>query len=99
METVIQNLAGNPVLLAVAVVIAILILLSFMKSIVRFLLVAVAVAVLYIAFLSWSGESIQQTIRNAGRAVQGTVKKSADALHWIQGLLKQDDGPRKQPGE
>lgn len=97
MEKVIDFLVGNPVVLVIAVIISLAILFSFMKRIVRVFLVAAAAAVLYIAYLTWSGGNISEPFRKAEKVFQDTVKKGSGVLELLQKLLKSGDQPSDRP--
>ncbi len=58
METIINTLTHNPVYLAVAVVLALVILFGIVKKLIKMALAMAAVLVIYIAYLVWTGEEV-----------------------------------------
>ena len=55
MEKAIDYLVGHPVLFVIAVIIAIMILFSFLRRVMRLFLVTAAILVLYAAYLQLTG--------------------------------------------
>ncbi len=58
MDTIINSLTDNPVYLAVAVVLALVILFGVVRKLVKLALVMAAVLIMYIAYLVYSGEDV-----------------------------------------
>ena len=58
MEQPIETLTANPVYMAVAVVLAIIILMGVIKKLVKMALVVGAVLVLWIAYMVWTGQDV-----------------------------------------
>ncbi len=61
MEQIITFLTANKIVLAAAVIISILIILSVVKKLVKVALVLLAIAVLYTAYLVYSGQKVPKT--------------------------------------
>ena len=55
MDQSIELLTSNPVYMAVAVVLALLILVGVIKKLIKFVLVVSALLVLWVAYMVWSG--------------------------------------------
>lgn len=61
MEMLIDKLTHNPVILAIAVVLALFIIFAFMKRLIKFALFLLALLVLYFAYLIFTGKDIPTT--------------------------------------
>ena len=72
MENIIELITSNPVYLAIAVILAIVIVYGFVKKIIKLALVTGAVFVLYVAYLHYSGKNTSE--------ISKTVSKSAEIL-------------------
>ena len=72
MENIIELITSNPVYLAVAVILAIVIVYGFVKKIIKLALVTGAVFILYVAYLHYSGKNTSE--------ISKTVSKSAEIL-------------------
>ncbi len=81
MDSIINSLTDNPVYLAVAVVLAIVILFGVLRKLVKLALVMAAVLVMYIAYLMWSGEDV-----NIDRIKEG-VQSATDVISEKAGEL------------
>ena len=91
MKNVIDFLTGNQVILAVAVIVSLMIVFSFAKKIIHFLLVLVALAVLYVAWVSWHGGNPVEKAGKVEQSVKGAVHKGDGMFKSIQGFFKHDD--------
>ena len=81
METIIQAFVDNPVYLAVAVVLAIVILFGGIRKLIKLGLVMAAILVLYIAFLVWSGEEVDiETIKEGVQSAGETISEKAGEI-------------------
>lgn len=93
MKTFIDFLVGHPVILAIAVVVSIIIILSFARKIIRLALVLLAAAVLYVAWLTWHGENAVEKAEKAKAKATQAIQKGKGAVKFIDGLRKlEDDG-------
>jgi len=72
MENIIELINSNPVYLAIAVILAIVIVYGFVKKIIKLALVTGAVFILYVAYLHYSGKNTSE--------ISKTVSKSAEIL-------------------
>ena len=72
MENIIELITSNPVYLAIAVILAIIIVYGFVKKIIKLALVTGAVFILYVAYLHYSGKNTSE--------ISKTVSKSAEIL-------------------
>jgi uncharacterized membrane protein YphA (DoxX/SURF4 family) len=100
MNTIIQFLTGHPVVLGIAVVISLMIVLSFARRILRFMLVLIAFGILYVAWVSWHGGNPAEKARKAEKSVKETVHKGEGAMKVVNWLFKPDnDHPQKDGKE
>ena len=72
MENIIELITSNPVYLAIAVILAIVIVYGFVKKIIKLALVTGAIFILYVAYLHYSGKNTSE--------ISKTVSKSAEIL-------------------
>jgi|GEM_PF-241849 len=100
MNTIIEFLTGHPVVLGIAVVISLMIVLSFARRIIHFLLVLAALGILYVAWVSWNGGDPSEKAGKAGQSVRQAVHKEGKGLlkSAIDGLFRNDD-QQPQKGE
>lgn len=82
MEKAVDYLVGHPVLFFVAVIVAIMVLFSFFKGVVRLFLVVAAVLVVYAAWLQLTGGSTHEAFQHIGEWFN-------NAFHFIAGLFGQ----------
>ena len=66
MEKAIDYLVGHPVLFVIAVIIAIMILFSFLKRVMRLFLVTASILVLYAAYLQLTGGATHEAFQHIG---------------------------------
>ena len=66
MEKAVDYLVGHPVLFVIAVIIATMILVSFLRRVMRLFLVIAAVLVLYAAYLQLTGGATHEAFLNIG---------------------------------
>ncbi len=88
MKNFIDALVGNPVLFVVAVIVSIFIVLSFARKILRAVVVLIAIAVLYAAWLVWHGENPAEKAEKARKTAGETVEKGKAAVKFIDGVRK-----------
>jgi Ca2+/Na+ antiporter len=78
MESIINALISNKLLLAVAVIVSILIILSALKKLVKIAVVLFAMLILYIGYLVYTGQNVPKTkdeIIEYGEKKIDTIKK------------------------
>jgi hypothetical protein len=66
MEKAVDYLVGHPVLFVIAVIIAIMILFSFLRRIMQLFLVIAAILVLYAAYLQLTGGATHEAFQHIG---------------------------------
>ncbi|MBN1929602.1 MAG: hypothetical protein JW764_08690 [Chlorobiaceae bacterium] len=96
MTTIIEYLTSHPVALGIAVIISLLIVLSFARRILRFSLVLVALGILYVAWVSWHGGDPAEKAQKAGKTVKEAVHKGEGVMKMFDWLFKSDDKPEEE---
>ena len=79
MEPIIDFFSDQPVYLIVAVILAIAILFSFIKKLIKLAIVAAAVFVLYIAYLLWTGKEVPVSYEDVSSKIKGKVEEGLQA--------------------
>ncbi len=77
MESLIVNLTSNPLLLGLAVILAIVVLFGVIKKLFKLALVIIAVLILYLAFLTWTGKEVPTDVEGIKESVKVEVIKPA----------------------
>lgn len=90
MKNIIDFLTGNPLILGIAVIVSLMIVLSFARRIIHFLFVLAAIGVLYIAWVTWHGGDPVEKATKAEQSVKGAVHKGDGMFRSIQGLFRND---------
>lgn len=81
-----EVLTSNPVYMAVAVVLAIIILMGVIKKLIKLALLVAAVLVLWIAYMSWTGKDI--SIDKLKKSVQIGVESVGNKANELGGKMK-----------
>ena len=79
MEPIITFFSDQPVYLIVAVILAIVILFSFIKKLIKLAMVVAAAFVLYIAYLMWTGKEVPVSYEDVSSKVKGKVEEGLQA--------------------
>ena len=85
MNEIISSLVENPVYLAVAVVLALIILFGVIRKLIKLVLIMGAILVIYIAYLSWTGEEvdmdlIKEGVQSAGESISETAEEITESV-------------------
>jgi len=88
MEKAIDYLVAHPVLFVIAVIIAIMILLSFFRRVMRLVLVIVAMLVLYAAWLQLTGGATHEAFQHIAQWVNTAVRFLGDLFRHLFDFLK-----------
>ena len=76
MDQSIEILVSNPVYMAVAVVLALIILFGVIKKLIKLVLVFAAILILWIAYMVWTGNDVSvETIREGVQSGVENVKE------------------------
>ncbi len=68
MENIIEAITANPVYLAIAVVLAIIVVYGFIKKIIKLALVTLSVFILYIAYLHYTGKNTAEITQSVSKS-------------------------------
>ena len=96
MTTIINYLTSHPIALGIAVIISLMIVLSFARRIVRLALVLIAFGILYVAWVSWHGGDPAEKAQKAGTSVKSAVHKGEGVMKVVDWLFKSDDQPEEK---
>ena len=83
MENIIEAITANPVYLAIAVVLAIIVVYGFIKKIIKLALVTLSVFILYIAYLHYTGKNtseITQSVSKSAEILKDAVSKTGEKV-------------------
>ncbi len=85
MDDIIRLLADNPVYLAVAVVLALIILFGAIRKLIKLVMIMVAILVIYIAYLAWTGEEvdmerIKEGVQSAGETITDKAEEFSESV-------------------
>ena len=83
MENIIEAITTNPVYLAIAVILAIVIVYGFIKKIIKLVLVTASIFVLYIAYLHYTGKNtteISQSVSKSAEILKDAISKTGEKV-------------------
>ena len=83
MENIIETITHNPVYLAIAVILAIIVVYGFIKKIIKLVLVTASILVLYIAYLHFTGKDtaeITQSVSKSAEILKDAVSKTGEKV-------------------
>ena len=83
MENIIEAITHNPVYLAIAVILAVIVVYGFIKKIIKLVLVTASILVLYIAYLHFSGKDtaeITQSVSKSAEILKDAVSKTGEKV-------------------
>ena len=87
MDQSIEMLVSNPVYMAVAVVLALIILFGVIKKLIKLVLVVAAILILWVAYMVWTGNDVSvETIREG---VQSSVENVKEKVFETKSELKE----------
>ena len=78
MDQLIEMLVSNPVYMAVAVVLALIILFGMIKKLIKLVLVVAAILILWVAYMVWTGNDI--SVESIKDGVQTGVENVKDKV-------------------
>jgi len=79
MENIIEAITANPVYLAIAVILAVIVVYGFIKKIIKLVLVTASIFILYIAYLHYTGKDtaeITQSVSKSAEILKDAVSKT-----------------------
>ena len=83
MENIIEAITGNPVYLAIAVVLAIVVVYGFIKKLIKLVLVTASIFLLYIAYLHYTGNNtaeITKSVSKSAEILKDAVSKTGEKV-------------------
>ncbi len=83
MENIIEAITVNPVYLAIAVVLAVVVVYGFIKKIIKLALVTASIFVLYIAYLHYTGNNtaeISKSVSKSAEILKDAVSKTGEKV-------------------
>ena len=81
---------NDPVYITIAVILAIAVVLSIVKKLFKFAAILIAICVLYIGYLYYTGEEIPET---SDDLIENVSEKAEDA---VEGLLEKSEDLKKK---
>ena len=83
MENIIEAITANPVYLAIAVVLAVVVVYGFIKKIIKLALVTASIFILYIAYLHYTGNNtaeISKSVSKSAEILKDAVSKTSEKV-------------------
>ena len=83
MENIIEIMTTNPVYLAIAVILALVVVYGFIKKIIKLVLVTASVFILYVAYLHYTGkdtDEITRSMTKTAEAAKDAVTKTTENI-------------------
>ena len=83
MENIIEVITSNPVYLAIAVILAVVVIYGFVKKIIKLVLVSASIFVLYVAYLHFTGKNtseISKTVSKSAEVIKEAVSKTSEKV-------------------
>ena len=87
MDQSIETLVSNPVYMAVAVVLALIILFGVIKKLIKLVLVVAAILILWVAYMVWTGNDI--SVESIKDGVQSGVKNVKEKVFETKSKVKE----------
>lgn len=88
LEQIINTLTSNPLYLVIAVVLSVVILIGVIKKLLKLVLIAAAIFVLYIAYMIWTGQEVPDSIEKVKQSATESVEKGTE---WIKKTVEEKD--------
>ena len=85
MDQSIETLVSNPVYMAVAVVLAVIILLGVIKKLIKVVLVVSSLLILWVAYMVWNGDDV--SIKTIKESVQTKVEAVKDKTFETRSIV------------
>ncbi len=93
MEKAVAYLVGHPVIFAIAVIISIMILFSFLRRVMRLFFIVAAILVLYAAYLQLTGGNTNEAFQHIGHWFNNAFHYVVTIFGHLFDLLK---SPKKE---
>ncbi len=83
MENIIEAITSNPAYLGIAIVLAVVIVYSFVKKVIKLALVTASVFILYVAYLHYTGKNtteISKQVSKSAEVLKDVVSKTGEKV-------------------
>ena len=87
MDQSIETLVSNPVYMAVAVVLALIILFGVIKKLIKLVMVVAAILILWVAYMVWKGDDV--SVESIKEGVQTGVENVKEKVFETKGKVKE----------
>ncbi len=84
MEQFVTLLLENPLFLVVAVILSVVVLLMFLRKMLKLLIIVTAVGILYVAYLYWSGQNVMETVKSIEHLLESVL---ASGIRFFRGII------------
>jgi hypothetical protein len=88
MENAISYLIAHPVMFVIAVIVAVMVVFSSLKKMLRLVIVAAALLVLYAAYVHLSGGDVQVSVSRIEHSVEGAVRYLGGIINSLMELFR-----------
>ena len=90
MDQSIETLVSNPVYMAVAVVLALIILFGVIKKLIKLVMVVAAILILWVAYMVWEGDdvSVESIIEGVQTGVENVKEKVFETKEKVKGTVE-----------
>ena len=87
MDQSIETLVSNPVYMAVAVVLALIILFGVIKKLIKLVMVVAAILILWVAYMVWTGDDV--SVESIKEGVQTGVENFKEKVFETKEKVKE----------
>jgi multisubunit Na+/H+ antiporter MnhC subunit len=95
MENIIKAVTSNNLYLAAAIILGVFVLYSLVKKVIKMALISMAIIIIYIAYLSYTGEKIPKTreevVDHVSEKIREGSRKGKELLEKNLGEIKVKD--------
>ena len=90
MDQSIETLVSNPVYMAVAVVLALIILFGVIKKLIKLVMVVAAILILWVAYMVWTGDdvSVESIKEGVQTGVENVKEKVFETKEKVKGTVE-----------
>ena len=90
MDQSIETLVSNPVYMAVAVVLALIILFGVIKKLIKLVMVVAAILILWVAYMVWMGDdvSVESIKEGVQTGVENVKEKVFETKEKVKGTVE-----------
>ena len=90
MDQSIETLVSNPVYMAVAVVLALIILFGVIKKLIKLVMVVAAILILWVAYMVWAGDdvSVESIKEGVQTGVENVKEKVFETKEKVKGTVE-----------